>query len=173
MKSRYDKRIALVLSAFVVIALISVNVYAIFYKPKTGFLALKLFNQYALPGPFFSDDRIQIVPHLKIRFKKGDTWSLWKDYEKNSFLEYHDNPLRYDKLVESNFLRSSGRALAKKIIANKPVSIGRFLAVVRQQNPDVVIDSIEFVYTYDTYMPKLYMMRRDTVFNYVTKIDNP
>ena len=176
MKFRYDKRIAFILSILVLTVVIFVNLYSIFYKPAN--LPFKLFNRYALPGPFFTEERIQTVPQMNIRIKRGESWGVLRNYEKEFFMEYHSNPLRYDHLVQSNFLRASARLMARRVNANSlnpkndSVFVSKFSKIIKDRNPEGTIDSVAFVYMYHSYMPRLYMTRKDTVFRYVTKMKN-
>src|SRR5438105_10701337 len=100
MKLPFFKQTTAAILCCVVLAFVALNLYSIFYKPRSKSLPVRIFNRFALIGPFFEEDRIQIVPHLKIRVKEDNAWGQWRDYEHENFLQYHNNPLRYDKLME-------------------------------------------------------------------------
>jgi hypothetical protein len=173
------RRILFCLMACVIGLSIVLNLYFIFYKPVSTSLSVRIINRFALAGPFFTEDRIQIVPHFKIRVKDKNGWGVWRDHEKENFKDFHANPLRYDKLIESNFERSMARRLARRIkgvsvdsLRYKPELKALTTFIDCEYSRDQV-DSIQVIYTYQTYLKGSYALKNDTVFGLVTKRKAP
>jgi hypothetical protein len=101
---------------------IAVSVYLTIF-PKTTIISRKLTQYYewfALPGPFFREDRIRYVPQFHFRYKeKNGTWSESRDVERENFLNYHASYFNYPDLRRSRYERFLARALWNRTRAKK------------------------------------------------------
>jgi hypothetical protein len=74
------------------------------------------YNWFALPGPYFRDDRIRVIPHLTISYKPaGGNWSERRNVERENFLFYHDG-IVYGKLKRSRYERFLAKSLNRSAI---------------------------------------------------------
>jgi hypothetical protein len=88
--------------------------FYLLFIPRAFFLTGKItqyYNWFALPGPYFRDDRIRVVSHLTISHKSATgNWSEPRNVERENFLSYHDG-IVYGKLKRSRYERFLAKAL--------------------------------------------------------------
>lgn len=154
---RLQKQLGYFLVAGIAIYL-AVSVYLTIF-PKTTIINRKVTQYYewfALPGPFFREDRIRYVPHFSFRYKekKGGAWSEARDVEKENFLGYHEHYFNYPDLKRSRYERFMARALWTKATSKRkvdPLNSAEFRelhAYLKKTYLPEEIDSVEIEYTW-------------------------
>lgn len=81
-----------------------ISLYLLFV-PGAVFLNRKItgyHNWFALPGPYFRDDRLRAVPHLTISYKKNSEWSEQRNIAYDNFIFYHQH-VSYHSLARSRY----------------------------------------------------------------------
>jgi hypothetical protein len=100
-----------------------ISLYLLFI-PRAVFLNSKItqyYNWFALPGPYFRDDRIRVIRHLTISHKsEGGNWSEPRNVERENFVSYHDG-IVYGKLRRSRYERFLAKSLNR--LATDPESV--------------------------------------------------
>jgi hypothetical protein len=113
---------------------IFVSLYLLFI-PGSIFLNEKVTQYYSwflLPGPYFRDDRIRVVPHLSIAYKtKSGGWSEQRNVEQENFLAYHDG-LAYGKLKRSRYERYLAKALHSSVKSTEDIQKKRSFKELHQ-----------------------------------------
>lgn len=137
-----------------------ISLYLLFV-PRATFLSKKVtqyYNWFLLPGPYFRDDRIRVVPHLTISYKlaTGD-WSEPRNVEMENFRGYH-NGFVYASLKRSRYERFLAKALSRSasdltaIQAKRPFKEVHQYLKFRYLPGDA--DSVQLIYRLETLADK-------------------
>ncbi|NJN41585.1 MAG: hypothetical protein HC811_04440 [Flammeovirgaceae bacterium] len=129
----------------------------------------KLYKIFAIPGPFFSEDRINNTVQLYLKTKSESTpWTDPVQLGSDEFNNYHSNYLRYDQLCESGI----ARFLARQIVYDKkqyPDSsrffreLNRYIITHQLANHS---DSLQVIFI----MKKFETYEVDTLFHYTFQV---
>jgi hypothetical protein len=155
----------------VLIFCISINLYSIFISGTSRrSLPMQLFNSFVLPGPFFSEDRIVVVPHFLYRIKSAGIWTNWRNPSMESFNDYYAGTFHYYKLRQSNFERSLARRLAGRVGEKgmdgilQSTELKNLHAYLIKEHSISSIDSMEMIYVVETYAGLNEKVKLDTTF---------
>jgi hypothetical protein len=114
--------------AAVMVLYLLVSLYLLFV-PRSVFLSRKVtqyYNWFFLPGPYFRDDRIRLVPHLTISSKPASgVWSVPRNIELENFQLYHEGFV-YGKLKRSRYERFLAKSVSRS---------GRDAETIQQKKP--------------------------------------
>lgn len=114
----------------------------------------KAYRLFGLTGPFFSEDRINVIPRVyySVKEKKG-SWALFEEFGIKEFQRFHGNYLRYDQLLLSGLPRYLCRQIQ---VYNDTTGQEKYLQSIKRyivlSNPEVEIDSATLVYTLDSFV---------------------
>jgi hypothetical protein len=158
-------RIATYIFAAVLLCHILLASFLIF-NPNKNYLTdsrfEKAYRLFGLTGPFFSEDRINVVPHVYASVKKqNDEWSEVIELGKKEFGQYHNNYFDYSSFTISGLPKYLCRELH---IHSDSVAADTQLTFIKNffvhTNPEVEIDSVTLIYTLESLLNE----KTDTLF---------
>lgn len=158
---------------FVLFCHILLATFVIFNPSKkylTGQRWEKAYRLFALTGPFFSEDRINVIPRVYCAVKEhGGQWRSFEELGKKEFQRYHQNYLDYDQLLLSGLPRHLGAQIQthknNKHGDQKLLSLKTYIQL---SNPTLQIDSVTVVYILES----LVEAKKDTLFvRHITVFD--
>ncbi len=155
------------LVAFLAVYLL-VSLYLLFV-PRSVFVTRKItqyYNWFLLPGPYFRDDRIRVVPHLTIAYKTtGSNWSVSRNVEQENFFAYHQGT-DYGSLKRSRYERYLAKSLNQAAKDLQSVQQKRSFKELHQYLKYYYlpgdVDSVRITYQLESFDDKVESM--DTVF---------
>lgn len=122
----------------------------------------KAYRLFGLTGPFFSEDRINVVPHVYASVKKHDEeWGEVIELGKREFERYHTNYLDYSSFTISGLPKYLCRQLY--VHSDSAGEDGQLTSIRNffvHTNPEVEIDSVILTYT----LKSLVNEKTDTLF---------
>lgn len=133
---------------------------------------LAVYRQLVVLGPFFTESRINYSHHFSVRYKRHNGWSSARQFGKEHFEHYRNNPIRWDKLAYigyENQLTFDLGAFAK----GSPFETVQKSSAFRELNEFVMqelikesVDSVQLIYGLNYFYPESKSSRMDTVFAY-------
>ncbi len=170
-----EKKIYHVLTYIFLAVLLCHILFAAFsiFNPNKNYLTNqrweKAYRLFALTGPFFSEERINVIPRVYCSIKeKGSSWRAFEELGTQEFHRYHENYLNFDQLLLSGLPRYLCRQIqvSKDTIVEEDYfqSIKRYIVL---SNPKLNIDSVKLIYTLDSFIDA----KTDTFFIEHIRID--
>jgi len=135
--------------------------------------AVKIYKQLMILGPFFTESRIKSSHYLSVRYKKNGTWSSPREYAKENFLFYCENPWRYDRLPYGDYEKRLSYTVGKLAekqpldLVKKSSSFRELNEFILQENIHEKVDSIHLIYGLNQYHPDKGIYTLDTIFNWM------
>lgn len=131
-----------------------------------------VYRHLVVLGPFFTESRITYSHFLFVRYKQGNAWSPMKEYSKEYFAHYNQNPWRLDKLAYISYEKQLAFEVGT-IADGKPFDAVKGSAAFRELNAFLThellpkqIDSVQLMYALDYYDPNSGSYAPDTLFAY-------
>lgn len=153
MRSREKKIYTLLTHSFVIVMTCHVvlAMVLIFYPSKlylTDTRIEKAYRLFGLTGPFFSEDRINVIAKVHGSVKlQGEDWSQFHELGESEFMNFHKNYLRYNQLLISVL----PRYLCRQIKITKAPDNAMYVAGIKKYLINATlpgtIDSVKLVYT--------------------------
>ena len=114
----------------------------------------KAYRLFGLTGPFFSTNRINVIPRVYCSIKeKGRSWGGFDELGKDEFNAFHSNYLRYDQLLLSGLPRYLCRQIQVQAdTINQQVYLQSIKKFIVLSNPKRELDSAKVVYTLDSFV---------------------
>ncbi len=136
------------------------------------------YKKLVILGPFFSDDRIAVSPHLFVSYPSASgVWSPFRDMAQENFNTFQQHPWRYDKLKWSDYERYVMRKANPEVNSSTEIDgsegaasleLIQYLNVLHPNKPD----SIMLLCVWNTWQPAIKSVKSDTAFFVVYKLKN-
>ncbi len=166
--TKREQKFYRIVTYFFVVALLCHVLLASFliFNPNKDYLTNlrveKAYRLFGLTGPFFSEDRIKVVPQVYASVKeKNKEWGEVTQLGKKEFTQYHTNYLDYSSFTISGLPKHLCRQLY--VHSDSLGEDGQLIPIRNffvHTNPDVEIDSVIVTYT----LKSLERGKKDTLF---------
>ena len=128
-----------------------------------------IYNKLIIIGPFFSDDRIVVSPHLYLSFSTpSGGWSPYRDVARENFSDYEQHFWRYKKLMWSDYERYIADKAYEEIkylkIINGSEGVASNELTQYVHSLQHQADSIQLLYIWNTWQPTRQSYKSDTAF---------
>ena len=153
MRSRESKIYSLLTHSFVIVMSchVMLAMVLIFYPGDltvTNTRLEKAYRLFGLTGPFFSEDRINVIPKVYGSVKlQGEDWNQFQELGESEFMDFHKNYFRYNQLLISGLPRYLCRQIKITETPDNTMYVAGMKEYLIHATAAGAIDSVRLVYT--------------------------
>jgi hypothetical protein len=133
---------------------------------------ISIYRQLFVLGPFFSESRIKSSHHLSVRYKSKEGWSEPREFVNENFVYFSRLPFRLDKLPFNDYEKRLSYIVGNEAqrssfdIVKKSQAFRELNEFILQEYIIIPVDSMQLIYGWQQYDPRVEKFRLDTVFHY-------